>query len=220
MVVKRAHTNANIAPAIRRLRDQVNAAYPKRSKVTDGIWPSAAHTAASPNSDHEAGNAIDITADLGGADVKVVYDAIKGDPRVSYLIYSRRIWSHDQGERTYAGPNPHTSHMHVSVRETHRADARDWSIGGVTNMGYKWVFGYFPAEKVKLVEDYCKARSIKLVALQGMGQGRVLLIHHRDDVADAFIRWAENIGGQSIRWYRSVRDNGVRRLNSPSNTVL
>lgn len=130
-IVRRSHTSGNIAPAIWRLREQVNAAYPNRSKVSDGIWPSAAHTRASPNSDHEAGNALDITADLGsGAHVRDIYEAIKasGDVRVSYIIHARKIWSPERGERAYNGSNPHTSHMHVSVKESRRGDNRNWTI--------------------------------------------------------------------------------------------
>ena len=129
MVVKRSHTNANIAPAIWRLREQVNAAYPNRSKVSDGIWPSAAHTAANPNSDHEAGNALDITADLGdGQRVKALYELLKGDRRLSYLIHDGLIWSAERGERAYTGSNPHRTHMHVSVKESRRDDASYWRV--------------------------------------------------------------------------------------------
>ena len=131
MVTRRTHTNANIARSIWRLREQVNAAYPNRSKASDGIWPSAAHTRANPTSDHELGNAFDITADLGnGRRVQELFDALKAnnDPRLKYIIHNGRIYSHSRGDRIYTGANPHTSHMHVSVYETDRDDGSDWQL--------------------------------------------------------------------------------------------
>lgn len=129
MVVRRAHTTANVAPALRTLLDQVNAAYPKRSKASDGVWPSKAHTAASPNSDHEAGNALDITDNLGGgATVTHAWlDPIRRDPRVKYVIHDGRIGD-AAGWRAYTGSNPHKTHAHVSVHESRRRDARAWAM--------------------------------------------------------------------------------------------
>ncbi len=129
MVVKRAHTTANVAPALRQLLAQVNAAYPKRSKVSDGIWPSAAHTKASPNSDHEAGNALDITDNLGGG-VTITHtwlDPIRKDSRVKYVIHDGKIGD-AQGWRAYTGANPHKTHAHISVHESKRQDACAWAL--------------------------------------------------------------------------------------------
>ena len=87
-------------------------------------------------------------------------------------------------------------------------------------MGYKWVFGYVPANKMKAVEDYCKKGRIKLIALHGMSQGRIVFVHHNDKVADAFQAWAESIGVKNVHWYRATSDSSVMRLNSPTNTKL
>lgn len=128
MVVKRAHTTGNVAPALRQLLAQVNAAYPKRSKASDGIWPSAAHTKASPNSDHEAGNALDITDNLGGMSITHGWlDPIRKDPRCRYVIHDGKIGD-AQGWRTYTGSNPHKTHAHISVHESKRQDARAWAL--------------------------------------------------------------------------------------------
>lgn len=138
MVVKRSHTAENVAPAIRRLRDQVNAAFPNRLKTTvghdaDGIWPSAAHTAANPNSDHEAGNALDIDDDLSGTQEppQVTPDLaalISRDPRCHYAIHDSMLYRNGVGA-AYGGSSPHTGHVHVSVWEDKRSDAREWDIG-------------------------------------------------------------------------------------------
>lgn len=133
MSVKRAHTNANIAPAISILRVQVNEMFPHRSKKSDGIWPSATHTKANPNSDHEAGNAFDITADLGdGHKVQELVDILvaQKDSRLSYVIHNGHIWSrtYDFKKRTYTGSNPHKTHAHISVIEKKRGSSREWKL--------------------------------------------------------------------------------------------
>jgi hypothetical protein len=134
--VARAHTAGNIAPAIVRLRAQVNATYPKRDKSSDGIWPSAAHTKANPSSDHENGNAIDFDDDLLPGDHAAYWDiwsvalgiVVSKDSRVKYLIHDNRIWSLAEGWRAYNGTNPHKTHLHISVKENRRTDSREWAI--------------------------------------------------------------------------------------------
>lgn len=131
MTIRRTHTAGNVAPAIVKLRDQINTMYPKRDKASDGIWPSAAHTAANPSSDHEAGNALDIDDDLSAAvKVDVIANAIAAsrDPRVNYLIHNGRIWKAATGWRTYSGSNRHTTHMHVSVYESKRSGTGAWTL--------------------------------------------------------------------------------------------
>lgn len=140
MVVRRTHTSENVAPALVVLLAQVNGAYPNRLRTTeghdsDGIWPSAAHSKANPNSDHEAGNALDIDDDLSGVDGKgpsvdsvVAAIAASLDPRVAYIIHHGRIWRPASGWTHYDGSNPHETHAHISVRESMRRDARRWVI--------------------------------------------------------------------------------------------
>ena len=130
MVIKRAHTAANVAPAIRTLFDGFNAAYPNRSKVSDGIWPSAAHTAANPSSDHEAGNAGDLTDALGDGIyiTREMARRLSEDVRCNYVIHERYIF-HDGVAKAYSGSNPHTGHAHVSVWEDKRGDDSPWDIG-------------------------------------------------------------------------------------------
>ena len=130
-VIHRAHTTSNIAPAIRKLKKQVDEAYPNRDHASDGIWPSAAHTAANPNSDHEAGNALDLDDDLSATrHVDTIVEAIVAskDARLKYVIHNGRIWTHDKGWHAYTGSNPHTKHAHFSVYEARRDDVHDWSI--------------------------------------------------------------------------------------------
>lgn len=131
------------------LRDQINAAWPNRSKDSDGTIGDAAHAARdsdhNPESPAPAGNpdrqvdALDVTHDPAhGADMGRVSEAIRQskDVRVKYVIFSRRIfyptsrngyaaWSW----QPYSGSDPHTNHMHVSVNDVHHDETQLWEIG-------------------------------------------------------------------------------------------
>jgi len=134
MVVIRAHKAENVAPAIRVCRDQINGMYPKRDKSSDGIWPSAAHTLQNPNSDHEAGNALDIDDDLSGIDGKA--PQVDGEfalrlsmhPANNYVLHDSGLYR-DGVRYPYQGSNPHTGHVHISVMESRRGDTSPWDIG-------------------------------------------------------------------------------------------
>lgn len=136
-----------VAKALLALREQVNLMAPNRRKKSDGTIGDAAH--ASRASDHnpwvrDGGvgvvTAMDITHDApGGCDAGALADALLAsrDPRIKYVIFNRRIASHLQKGaaapfewRPYGGSNPHTHHVHVSVREEKTAyDATDpWTI--------------------------------------------------------------------------------------------
>lgn len=116
------------APAcVAALRD-ANAAWPNRSKRSDGIMGDAAHQARP--SDHNLGNAVDITHDpASGCDGELIASMAIQDPRVTYVIWNREIYSRAraaEGWRDYSGSNPHTHHVHISVRASARADASPW----------------------------------------------------------------------------------------------
>lgn len=57
------------------------------------------------------------------------------DRRVKYVIWNRRILSYKRISRTpgwawrpYKGPNPHTHHLHLSVRPEYCDDTKPWQI--------------------------------------------------------------------------------------------
>lgn len=122
-------TDWRLARSLEKLRDQVNAAAPSRSKASDGTIGDAAH--ASRSSDHNpwvrdnAGTpvvtALDITHDPGrGLDAGVLADSLiaSRDARIKYIIWNRRIASAVTSPwqwRPYRGTNPHTKHVHISV---------------------------------------------------------------------------------------------------------
>ena len=117
-------------PAAIAVLRQATALKPKRKKASDGLLPSAAHLKASPTSDHNTGLAVDLTHDpKNGIDCAVIFEKLKEDARVSYLIFDSKIWSAEKaelGNRGYAGSNPHTKHMHISINDGHGNDTSPW----------------------------------------------------------------------------------------------
>lgn len=126
------------APACRALLVQATARWPKRSRASDGICPSAAHTSQNPTSDHELGNAVDLTHDpANGCDAHAWAETlrVRRDRRVSYIISRGQItasypvagwpaWAW----RPYSGPNPHSTHCHVSIKPESRGDTSPWFV--------------------------------------------------------------------------------------------
>lgn len=114
-------------PAAIAVLRQATALRPKRKKALDGLLPSKAHIKQNPNSDHNSGYAADLTHDpVNGIDCHDIFQQLKKDPRVKYLIFSGRIWSFDKGERDYDGSNPHNHHLHISIRYTRGDDTSPW----------------------------------------------------------------------------------------------
>jgi hypothetical protein len=115
------------APAAIAALRQATALRPKRKKASDGLLPSKEHVHQNPNSDHNSGYAVDITHDIvNGVDCAVAFENLKKDPRVKYLIFNGRIWSKEKGIREYTGPNRHTKHLHISIKETCGDDTSPW----------------------------------------------------------------------------------------------
>jgi hypothetical protein len=118
---------AHLAPALVRLRAEVDRRWPTRSKASDGWLGDAAHAARvsdhNPDGKGEV-HAIDVTA--AGIDVAVLLRAAIGNPAVWYVIHDGHIWSRTYGwaKRVYTGPNPHRHHVHISIRYT--AAAENW----------------------------------------------------------------------------------------------
>lgn len=121
---------ATPAPSLLALRDTIDARYPNRSKASDGILGDAAHAARA--SDHNDGNALDITYDPEhGPDLEQLAEGLFADERVNYVIWNRRIRNraYEGGAwREYAGANPHDHHLHVSIHASARDDTSAWVI--------------------------------------------------------------------------------------------
>lgn len=109
---------------------QATALWPKRKKLSDGLLPSLAHQKQNPTSDHNTGLAVDLTHDpANGVDCSVLFEKLKGDKRVEYLIFNGKIWSKEkasQGNRNYTGINPHNKHLHISINHASANDTSPW----------------------------------------------------------------------------------------------
>ncbi len=118
------------SPAAIALLRQATALAPKRMKASDGLLPSAAHLKASPTSDHNTGLAVDLTHDpKNGIDCDVIFEKLKEDERVDYLIFKGKIWSRarrKEGNRKYSGSNPHNKHLHISINDDSANDTSPW----------------------------------------------------------------------------------------------
>jgi len=117
-------------PAAIAVLRQATALYPKRNKISDGLLPSSAHIKQSPNSDHNTGLAVDLTHDpKNGVDCAEIFEKLKEDPRVKYLIFQGKIWSKEKakdGNRTYTGSNQHNKHLHISINDGSANDTSPW----------------------------------------------------------------------------------------------
>jgi len=114
-------------PAAIAVLQQATALRPNRKKASDGLLPSAAHLAQSPNSDHNTGFAADLTHDpKHGIDCREIFEKLKDDKRVKYLIFNGKIWSEEQGERNYTGSNKHSSHLHISIEDNCGNNKSPW----------------------------------------------------------------------------------------------
>jgi hypothetical protein len=117
-------------PAAIAVLRQATAIKPSRKKASDGLLPSAAHIKQSPTSDHNTGYAVDLTHDPeSGVDCSDIFEKLKEDKRVKYLIFNKKIWSKDKarlGNRPYTGSNPHTKHLHISINDGCGDDTIPW----------------------------------------------------------------------------------------------
>jgi len=128
----------HLAPSLVRLRDEINRAFARRDKTSDGWLGDPAH--ASRASDHNANargsvNALDVDIDDRDAtkDLRslLVRAAIK-HPATNYVISNGKIYSRKYGfaERAYTGVNAHRTHVHVSILQTVTAEQhkRPWYL--------------------------------------------------------------------------------------------
>lgn len=162
--------------ALLMLLAQVNARWPRRSKLSDGQLGDTAHS--QRKSDHNpnaAGvvQAMDITNDpTNGPVSRGLAEALVAsrDPRIKYVISNRQICSGSAGPqpwvwRPYTGANPHEHHVHISVKDSAKLydDASEWNLDAyqqgpavpiVLEVGStKWVQHELNKHGAKLQED-------------------------------------------------------------------
>jgi hypothetical protein len=125
-----------LAPSLVALRTEINRRWPNRDKRSDGAKGDDAHAIrdSDHNPDWSAGGVVRaIDVDKDGMSVAALLDALTGDDRVAYVIWSGRMmrsYPKTIGNRTYkpwewapyTGPNAHTGHVHVSILRTRSAE--------------------------------------------------------------------------------------------------
>lgn len=112
-----------LAKSLEVLRNEVNAAFPRRSKSSDGTIGDAAHHArASRHVPNDAGvvTALDLTHDpLNGCDIHGVARQLVRHPHpdLEYVISNAQVAKRRTGFKwePYRGSNPHTQHAHFAV---------------------------------------------------------------------------------------------------------
>lgn len=132
-----------LARSLHKLREQVNARHPKRSKVHDGTIGDAAHSRRASDHNpsimddiHGVVSALDLTHDpQGGCDAHALAEHLRltKDGRIKYVISNGRIFSATTSPwtwRKYTGANPHRTHVHISVRgeKRHYDSVNKWSL--------------------------------------------------------------------------------------------
>lgn len=131
----RAPARPRLALSLRRLGREVDEQWPVRDRSSDGWLGDAAHQ--SRLSDHNPDrngvvHAIDV--DASGIDGVALLHAVIAHPSTHYAIFRRQIYSRRVGfaARPYDGPDPHTSHLHVSISLSRSAEIsrRSW-LGSV-----------------------------------------------------------------------------------------
>ena len=136
----------SVAPSVKAALEEATRRWPARSKLSDGTIGDPAHS--SRVSDHNPGarnlvHAFDLTHDaMHGVDCfqlsNLLYKRVLSgeEKRVKYVIFNKRIFtpSVSKAWRPYTGSNPHTKHMHVSIRSTVAAenDLSPWWSEAIT----------------------------------------------------------------------------------------
>lgn len=120
-----------LAPSLAEFRKTVNDNFPKRDKSSDGWIGNAAH--AKTKSEHNPDakgcvHAIDVDVDDNdtGRDLRrEILKACIGHKAVWYVISNGIIYSrtHNWEARKYTGPNPHFTHVHISILLTSAAES-------------------------------------------------------------------------------------------------
>lgn len=193
-------------PSIRAALDEANERWPNRSRKSDGTIGDQAHS--NRKSDHNPGargfiHAFDITHDpANGCDCVVLAEHLRtrSDPRVSYVIFNKRIWNPSRSVdwRPYTGSNPHTSHMHVSILSTVEAE----------NNTSEW-WGFLPPFPAPPARPPTRKKPRMFIVDPGVGAlflvngPKVTLITSGEE----FLRIAEQTGAPAFPVSREFFDN-------------
>lgn len=185
-----------LAQSLVTLRNQINEAYPNRSKVSDGTIGDAAHRKVP--SDHNPNSkgvvcALDITHDpKSGLDAHELAETLikNPHPNLKYVISDYRIAGPFTGWNWgyYDGINPHTQHIHISVgnnsdgKSTGNYDSTEkWNIGKGANVTSEQILTSRPVFRadyyLQVNKDVARHKNTQAYALEhwlkhGIKEGR------------------------------------------------
>lgn len=162
-----------VAHSLDDLRDEVNARWPSRARVSDGALGDPAHAArVSDHNPDEQGivRARDITEwdpgtpqDPNDDVAEVVAETLRRnkDPRIKYVIWNGRMYSSYATSSTpawtwrkYTGANSHTKHCHVSVQPGEAGDkAGPWGIHPSTDQEGAFMAQLTEKEQRRLLDN-------------------------------------------------------------------
>lgn len=117
------------------LRKQIDAAYPKRSKHSDGTIGDEAHQARVSDHNPERDgtvDAIDLThSPESGFHAGILAETLRRtrDPRLKYVIWNRQIFSATVKPWVWRPASGHTQHIHISVNDWNQDDPSPWDLG-------------------------------------------------------------------------------------------
>lgn len=177
-----------LANSLVTFRDQLNRAYPNRSKISDGFIGDAAHQRQGSASDHNPHviwdqpivTAGDFTKDLGvGVDTNRITDELERsrDNRIKYVIANGYIMSGDQGpapwewrRRPDGSDYGHHQHMHISVKSDARFgdDPRPWAIP-TFGAGEGQDLDAVQRQALFEIHDQLRSRWVSFLEVQGGG---------------------------------------------------
>lgn len=135
--------SCSVAPSLRALLKEIDATWPKRLRVSDGLCGDVSHQAR--ESDHNTGNALDVTLDVtNGPNLDALAELLLKDPRTKYVIWNQRIatpavdggkWrAYPTDPKNKGKVNPHTRHLHLSIHVSGREDSRRWGVDSIVSV--------------------------------------------------------------------------------------
>lgn len=216
-----------LAPSLVQLRAECNARWPGRQKYADGWIGDPSHQArvSDHNPDWSAGGvvrAIDVTA--AGIDSMALVRAACADPRTNYVIHRRWIYQRIYGfrARPYFGSNPHTKHVHISIRHgrTWENDRRAWLVNRVSNPGTSTPAAPNTPTPAPITERDWLDMATKAEVTEAVREGNVPLVEAVHELTRYLKTRVNSNSGDTLAVARSIETHLKTRLNSNSADTL